>query len=532
MMRPNILLVLIDCARSDKWLGPDRTTRTPHLDALAGRGAVFPTMIAEKSFTAPAVASLLTGQYSPKHGVHMAWGYRLQKDVEPLTRPLRQQGYSTYAEVTGPLLPEMGFGDIFDRFEYRVPDEDLASAWGDRLCDRLRNGHYRRPWFLLLHLFELHRPRKIDASDKAGPDGSNDYERAVSSLDRQLGRLFAAVDRETMVVVTGDHGEKTRQEVFQPGTAVPYIQDRLRLDEAKGMPLFRLAYWTGPAVLQQFYEKLTPLVRDLSLPEMRSGLSFGRWVRMRDMLRLLGLLPRFRPADLLKLKARSGGTALLKSLGLLDPDRSLRKVDRLARKLGRDRLLEMQLRLWLNSYRANLEEGHGMHVYDYLIRVPLVIFAPGRVPAGMVIPRMIRQPDLLPTLLDLIGLSDDRFDRRDGRSFKALLEGRPWQPSPAFISVTGAPRDLEIIGVRTEEYKYTYAPANSKLPEELYDLGADPKEMVNLAGQDAARCRAYRRLADSFMGGEKSTPPALSSPDDEAAVKAIERNLRALGYLD
>ena len=529
MTHPNILLVLIDCARSDKWLGPGRTTRTPHLDEFASRGAAFPTMIAEKSFTAPAVASLLTGQYSPRHGVHMAWGYRLRQDVPPLTGILRGMGYTTYAEATGALLPEMGFGDCFDRFEYRAPDDSLDSAWGARLCDRLRNGDYHQPWFLMLHLFELHRPRKVDGA--GAKQGEVEYDRAVYCLDRQLARLFAAADEKTLTVVTGDHGEKTPAEVFRPGTAIPYISRRLRLDEAEGMPLYRLAYWTGPAVMQQFYEHLTSIVRDLPSEETRSALSFGRWVRLRDRLRLLRLVPRFRPLALFKHGTPLSRTALLQSQGLLDMERSRRKVERFARRLGKDRLLEMQLRLWLNSLRTNMTEGHGMHVYDYLVRVPLVVSWRGHVPPGVVIPRMVRQPDLLPTLLDLLDVPLDRPERRDGRSFKALLEGRPWSPSPAFVSVTGAPRDLEIIGVRTEEHKYTFGPANPSLPEELYDLRTDPNETVNLAGRDPERCRELRLLANGFLAtGETaaSFPPDLGG----AAAKAIERSLRSLGYLD
>ena len=35
MTLPNILLVVIDCARSDTWLGAGRFARTPNVDRLA-----------------------------------------------------------------------------------------------------------------------------------------------------------------------------------------------------------------------------------------------------------------------------------------------------------------------------------------------------------------------------------------------------------------------------------------------------------------------------------------------------------------
>jgi len=47
------------------------------------------------------------------------------------------------------------------------------------------------------------------------------------------------------------------------------------------------------------------------------------------------------------------------------------------------------------------------------------------------------------------------------------------------------PADLEIHGVRTEQHKYTFGPQNDELPQELYDLQADPGETRNLAGEPA-----------------------------------------------
>jgi len=531
MSSANILFVVIDCARSDKWLGPGRTTVTPNLDRLCREGISHPNLIAEKSFTLPAFSTLLTGSYSYRHGVHLAWGYRLPESQPLLTHRLAERGYTTYAEVTGPLLPETGLDRAFNSFEYRAPSDSLRTAWGDRLVARLRAGHYRQPWFLLLHLFELHKPQRISPAYDRAEFGRTRYERAVSGLDAELGRLFSAAGDDALIVVTGDHGEKTEEETFEEGTAVSYFCGLLDMDRAKGMPLYRIAYWGGPSVLQQVYSRFAPDIRALSLSEIQKKLKFGRAAGFWDKVRLLWLLPRLSVFDLLGLGKPLRETAILNERGLLDERRARQKVERFAKFLGRQRLLEMQIRMWVNSYRNNITEGHGMHVYDYLVRVPLVMRWPRKLPASVVQPQMVRQPDLLPTVVDLIGAAPESLGLLDGRSFKPLIEGKPWVPKPAFLSVSGGPPELELHGLRTEDHKYTFGPYNPEIPEELYDLRQDPAERRNLAGQEPGLCAFLRRITVDFVrNGEAAKPEPLELRAKQR--RAAEDNLKALGYLD
>ncbi len=526
--RPNILLIVADCGRSDRWLGPDRRTQTPTLDRLAAGGVALPTTLVEKACTTPSFTSLLTGRYSPHHGVLNVWGDRLPDSIPLLTQTLADAGYHTYAEVTGPLLPEMGLARGFERYEYRAPCDYLHTQWGDALLQRLRSGAYRSPWFLLLHLWELHPPRQVRAGFDRPEYGTSAYEQAVSSLDAQLARVLAATGDNTLTLFTGDHGEKLAHEEYRPGTAVAYARDLLGVDQAVGLAPPALAGWAGPSVLQQFYGVAAPLLRDVRLRELRPE-RFSRWARLRDRLGLLLLTPWLTARDLVAAFTPSRLTAMLRRSGLLDAERSRRKVARLTRWLGRDRLLDMHLRMWINSYKHNLAEGHMLHVYDALVRVPLVLHWPGHLPAGTTTDRLVRQVDILPTIMDLLDLDPTPADGRDGHSFRTLLENRPWEPQPAFLSVSGLPRDLELRGVRTERHKYTYGPHNPELPEELYDLQADPAETRNLAASQPDLCRSLRTLADSFTTGAgiSAVPVALAADDQQR----IEQQLRDLGYL-
>ena len=172
-----------------------------------------------------------------------------------------------------------------------------------------------------------------------------------------------------------------------------------------------------------------------------------------------------------------------------------------------------------------------MHVYDYLVRVPLVIRWLHRLPSGVMNQHMVRLPDILPTVLDLIGICSSQSSDIDGRSFKALIESKPWKPLPAYLSVTGGPPELEIRGVRTERYKYTFSPENPSLPQELYDLSCDPQERCNLSADKQELCMRLRNLANDFIPAEGGII-AEQIRQDAAQERQIKEHLKNLGYID
>ncbi len=527
---PNILLIVVDCARSDRFLGAARRVRTPHLDRLSQRSVRLPTTIVEKACTTPAFSSLLTGEYSPRHGVHLVWGYRLPADVPLLTDALAQRGYHTYAEVTGPLLPEMGLARGFEHYEYRAPCDYLHTAWGAQLIERLGRGHYRPPFFLLLHLWELHPPRCVRPEFRSEAHGASEYDRAVAALDAALEPLLAALPDETIVALTGDHGEKLRDQPYRPGTAVDYARRLLKVDQAEGLLPYQMAQWAGPSALQAFYGQATPALRSLRVRQPAALPRYSTWQRLGDRLRLLRLTPWLWLHDLLALGVPLKLTRMLRRRGLIDAQRAQPRVEALARSLGPQRLADMQLRMWINSYKHNLDEGHMLHVYESLVRVPLILYAPPRFSGGRTIERMVRQPDILPTLCELAGVPPEALPPIAGRSLVPLLAGRPWESPPAFLSVSGLPIDLELRGVRTERYKYTYGPENDELPVELYDLHDDPDETRNLAGEQPQRCHELRALAERFALASRAAVAAPPATVDEQ--RRVEEQLRALGYLE
>jgi arylsulfatase A-like enzyme len=529
---PNILLVVIDCARSDTWLDDKYAPLTPSLNDLRRDALTLPVCIAETSGTTPNFTSLLSGLYSPRHGVRLILGHALGKEIPLLTGDLADLGYHTYAEVTGPLVPDVGLGRGFEKYAYRAPCDYLHTAWGDRFANGLRTGEYKRPWFILLHLWEMHVPRQIVPSKKRRDKSQNDYESAVASLDSQLKMVLDAAGEDAFLIITGDHGEKLRSEAYMPGTAVEYIWSYLGIGKARGPSLNRISSWMGPSTLHHLLAEFAePLLKAAGREGRRPQTSFSWPRRVADFVRVLRLMPKVRPADVFVLNAPLKLTAWMHERGLLDEKRSREKAVRFLHDRRPATLDAMFARLLVNSLRNNYEEGHILHVYDSLVKVPLVMRWKGRLPGGRTIPRMVRQPDILPSVLDLLGSPRGRSKEFDGRSFKPLLDGGTWRPSPAFLSTGGYLSQIEIRGVRTEGWKYTFGPHNDELPEELYDLRKDPGETKNLAAGRPGDCARMRDLlrAFPFLNESPQGPAAVSDRGDQ---KKIERTLKDLGYLD
>jgi len=136
------------------------------------------------------------------------------------------------------------------------------------------------------------------------------------------------------------------------------------------------------------------------------------------------------------------------------------------------------------------------HMFQPNMHVPLVFRHRARMPAGAVCGRMVCHYDLLPSLcehLDLGGPEDGL--PRAGRSYAAALEGGPM---PAWEEIVFHEYG-EVRAVQTPDWKLVLRHPDG--PDELYRIGEDPGEWVNLTGSDEgadAEAELRGRLAEFF----------------------------------
>ncbi len=167
------------------------------------------------------------------------------------------------------------------------------------------------------------------------------------------------------------------------------------------------------------------------------------------------------------------------------------------------------------------EQSHGFFVYDAAVQVPLIIAGPGI--GARVVPDQVRIVDVMPTVLDLLGVEVPSVVQ--GTSLRPALGGQR-QELLAF-SESWYPRFhygwSELRAVRDGRYKFILAPRR-----ELYDLTTDPKELTNLAGSESARADTLERALRALVA-KNSAAGAVKGPQPVDA--AAEQRLRALGYV-
>ncbi len=179
---------------------------------------------------------------------------------------------------------------------------------------------------------------------------------------------------------------------------------------------------------------------------------------------------------------------------------------------------------------------HGARVVDEQARIPLIVHVPGLEPRR--IEASVETVDLLPTLLELLGVELPPGVSVQGRSLVPLLEGQSVE-SREFTFTGARPVDrryadrayqldpgARIESVRSGRWKLVELPGLRSPYLELYDLASDPGETTNVAELHPAVRNALRKvLSDWRAAGRTDERPRELDP--EAAAQ-----LRALGYLD
>jgi arylsulfatase A-like enzyme len=119
-------------------------------------------------------------------------------------------------------------------------------------------------------------------------------------------------------------------------------------------------------------------------------------------------------------------------------------------------------------------------MHDVTFRVPLIVRQPGTVPAQRIVDRIVSHVDLLPTVLDVVGLGDVEVEGSPGRSFAAALRGGgldDWDDVAFFENETAR-------SIRTLTHLYT-AHLDGTGEAELYDLVVDPEQWHDVAADPA-----------------------------------------------
>lgn len=161
--------------------------------------------------------------------------------------------------------------------------------------------------------------------------------------------------------------------------------------------------------------------------------------------------------------------------------------------------------------------GSKASVYEGGVRTPFLMHWPDRLSPDRLVPGPAAHVDVVPTVLDALGIEPPAEVRLDGRSFWPQITGEAatWPDRPIVIqSHRGdAPARYHHAMIRSGEWKLVHPSGFGRTgfdgrPEfELYDLGTDPSETNDLSDRRPQLVDSLRAVYDRWFDDVGTTRP-------------------------
>ena len=415
--RYNVLLIMTD--NHGAWqLGcygnPD--IYSPNIDRLAEEGMRFTRAMSVNPVCSPTRASVLTGLIPSQHGIHH-WLLDGEKQVGPNARRVLEE------QVT---LPE-----ILNNEGYYC---GLVGKW--HLGDNLHAQEGFEYWVTM-----------------------------VSGLTRS----FYNVEIVENGQVRTEPGYITD---FWTDHAIRFLQEAKSRQENKGRPFYLHLTYNGP------YSLDPELLTDPARSENRY------YARYADMP--MKSFPREKPHP-----------GLFKHTSELNDVNAMRasaaQISGVDDGVGRVMAELKRLRLDDNTlvvFCADQGTGGGHHgiwgmghntkpsvAYDKVIQIPLIMRHPKHIRAATTCEFIVNNYDIMPTVLDYVGVENPIAEKSPGRSFTPYVRGedQTWENVTFF-------EHFYTRAIRTADWKFVW---RYKQRNDLFDLNKDPGERNNLAENSA-----------------------------------------------
>ena len=431
-VRPNILFILSDDQGS--WAmncAGAWELETPNLDRLATTGIRFENFFCASPVCSPARASILTGQMPSQHGVH----------------DFLRAGNST-------LLP--GDGKTIRYLDGRMMYPEILAANG---YDCGLSGKW--------HLGDSATPQAGFSFWDVHATGAGDYYDAPMFRD---GKPYTADGYVTDVITDN---------------ALGFLESRLDSEN----PFSLNVHYTAPHAPWDRHQHPAEVYDDYY---DNCAFESVRW----DPLH---------PNQLAKQEyPQIGGTGEERRVVLSGYFAAITAMDanigRLIDWLEEHGLRENTLIVFTADNGMNMGhhgiwgKGNGTYppnMFDTATKVPTLMSRPGHMPKGEVNTDLLSHYDLMPTLLDYVGLDDYESDELPGRSFARILKGDSMGANrPVIVLDEYGPTRM----IRDDSMKYVHRYPDG--PNEFYDLEADPGETSNEIDNPAFQRSIERMRAD------------------------------------
>ena len=421
MTRPNILILMVDQLNGTFFPdGPADFLHAPNLKALAARSVRFANAYTASPLCAPARASFMSGQLPRRTRVYDN-AAEFASDIPTYAHHLRRAGYRTA------LSGKMHFvgPDQMHGFEERLTTDIYPADFG-WTPDYTKPGERIDWWY--------HNLGSVTGAGVAEITNQMEYDDEVAFHATQ--KLYDLSrrqdDRPWCLTVSFTHPHD------------PYVARRRFWDLYEDCPALDPEVPAFPFEQQDSHSQ-----RLLEACDHRN----------------------FPITDEDTRRARQGYFA---NISYVDE-----KIGEILDVLQRGRMDDNTIILFVSDHGDMLGERglwFKMNFFEGSARVPLMIAAPGWVPAQVQVP--VSTLDVTPTLAALAGLDISALARwTDGEDLTPLAQGQGGRgPVPMEYAAEGSVAPM--IGLRDGNHKLTLCQADAPM---LFDLAADPHELTNLA---------------------------------------------------
>ena len=263
--------------------------------------------------------------------------------------------------------------------------------------------------------------------------------------------------------------------------------------------------YTQPDEYRKLYSHTKGDLSDLEIREAAAGYQYvPGWGKVGELFEGYGVVP----------EQRSPGTVPSREASIDLYDGSIAYLDRcisdVVESLDRNGVLDDTL-IAITADHGELLGQHGIYthvnMYEGNIHIPLILRCPSRLESGKRIKGYASQADILPTILDLAGVSS--VPQVDGQSLRRAVEGKSSRDE--MFSEDGG----GIRAVRHGDWKLVYYYHDEAV--ELYNVADDPMEVIDLATQRGDMVAELRARLDHWVESNLAH-------GDEDPMEYVKRN--------
>ena len=471
---PNIIFLLVDGFRADQCFGKDKTSVTPNIDSLIQKGMYFTNAYSSVDGTIVSLNTIFNGDFQIGNSSR-AQKVNLKQDN--LIEVLKENGYHIYGT-----LPNFGsFDSLLKQFENKI-EENIDK--NDISID----------------------PVEAQFKEQEIKGSHSEYERNKATFPTGL--------TEKIIKILNSNS------INEPFFCYFHVFDLHPLREGKnpiGIGDFnREEYGTSTfaKTVSSIDFWLGKILENVNLDNTILILTADHGERIPyENIRAVDFQPKLENTVTIGKKLLPKSAHKIGGKFLYNVRKSIGK-----------RKLEKSNRTLTNYEKRSRDPYFTLSLFDELIHVPLLFVGNSIKPE--IIEKQVRHVDICSIIYDQLGivkthkkqgqkLTSSSYNTKENMQY---LHTMPYQK----LSIS------DMVGIRTEDYKYFRFARNSNENVHLYDLKKDPYENENIADTNKELILQFEKNIIEF---EKND---LSNDEDELSeeeLKKISGELKKLGYM-